>query len=170
MWLLVDLGALTSAFRSASVLQAVSGIVGGLLIWILFEYCAHRYIFHLELRSAVGKHLIFLIHGNHHQDPKDPLRSIMPLTVSLPLGCLIWFACRFSGLHEYWAVFSGIAMGYTIYDSVHWACHQRASRNWVTRLLRKHHLLHHYAHKHGNYATTAPFLDRLFNTRIRPGR
>ncbi len=168
VWFPIDILAIATAFRSDSGWKMVTGFLAGLLAWILFEYVAHRHIFHLKLSSAMGRHLIFLIHGNHHADPKDPLRSIMPLTVSLPLGFLIWLACRHSGLPAQNSGFAGFVTGYTVYDTVHWACHQTNSRRRLPRILRKHHLLHHHAPVHGNYATTVPLLDRIFRTHIRP--
>ncbi|QDH24622.1 fatty acid hydroxylase [Neokomagataea tanensis] len=168
VWTLIDLISLFTAFKNNGFLDTFLGFAFGLCVWVIFEYCAHRYIFHLNLKSAFGKHFIFLLHGNHHSDPKDPLRSIMPLTVSLPLGFLIWEALRYLSLPAYSAVFSGFIVGYTAYDSTHWACHQISSTNKIVRKLRKHHMLHHYAKVHGNYATTLPLVDRVFKTFIRP--
>lgn len=167
VWLPITVVAIVAAFRTEQGGKIAFGFLSGLLVWTFFEYFAHRYIFHLKLNSAVGRHLIFLIHGNHHADPKDPLRSIMPLTVTLPLGFLIWLAWRHSGFPAPNSAFAGFVTGYTAYDTVHWACHQTHSRGPIAKILRKHHLLHHYARIHGNYATTVPLLDRVFKTRIR---
>lgn len=167
VWILIDILAAVTAFQADTGWGILTGFMAGLLVWLLFEYVAHRYLFHLSLSSVMGRHLIFLIHGNHHEDPKDPLRSIMPLTVSLPLGFLIWFSWCHSGIPAHDSAFFGFAAGYTVYDTVHWSCHQTSSRGRLARVLRKHHLLHHHAPIHGNYATTVPLLDRIFRTHIK---
>ncbi len=149
--------------RTAPLLLAV---LAGLLFWTLFEYVAHRFLFHLELRSGWGRRMVFLLHENHHQDPADPLRSIMPLTVSLPLGAAIWriSLLAFGGTGH--ALFLGFALGYVGYDTVHWACHQMPMRGRVGARLKRHHLRHHYAGQEANYAITAIFWDRVFGSGV----
>ncbi|GAN54805.1 sterol desaturase family protein [Tanticharoenia sakaeratensis] len=167
VWLPVAILMVVVAFRENALMTAAIGLIAGGAVWAGFEYLAHRYIFHLNLSSRLGRHMIFLIHGNHHADPADPLRSIMPLTVTIPLGLLIWLACHAAGDTVGDAVFAGFVMGYISYDFVHWSCHQTRAHGRLALALRRHHLLHHYARRDGNYATTVPMLDRLFHTRIR---
>src|SRR5436309_11145072 len=38
----------------------------GLLIWTLLEYMIHRWAFHYEPTTPIGKKLHFIIHGVHH--------------------------------------------------------------------------------------------------------
>ncbi len=163
-WLLV-LGAVgTMAMRTVGAMPLLLGVVAGLLFWTLFEYAAHRFVFHLELRSNWGRRLVFLLHANHHEDPSDPLRSIMPLTVSLPLGASIWWLFLLSAGVVGHAMFLGFALGYVGYDTVHWACHQRPMRGAIATRLKRHHLRHHYAGQDANYAITAIFWDRVFGS------
>ncbi len=164
VWLLVLAAVATMAERSVGALPLLLAALAGLLFWTLFEYAAHRFVFHLELRSDWGRRLVFLLHENHHQDPADPLRSIMPLTVSLPLGAVTWgmFALAFGATGH--AMFLGFALGYVGYDTVHWACHQRPMRGPIAARLKRHHLRHHYAGQDANYAITAIFWDWVFGS------
>ncbi len=164
VWLLVLAAAAAIAAREVRMAPLLLAVPAGLLFWTLFEYVAHRFVFHLELRSEWGRRLVFLLHENHHQDPADPLRSIMPLTVSLPMGAAIWGAAllAFGGIGH--ALFLGFALGYVGYDTVHWACHQLPMRGRVTARLKRHHLRHHYAGQDTNYAITAIFWDRVFGS------
>ena len=163
-WLLV-LGAVGAmAMRTVGAMPLLLGVVAGLLFWTLFEYVAHRFVFHLELRSDWGRRLVFLLHENHHKDPSDPLRSIMPLTASLPLGAAIWSLFLLAAGAVGHAMFLGFALGYVGYDTVHWACHQRPMRGPVAMRLKRHHLRHHYAGQDANYAITAIFWDRVFGS------
>ena len=43
----------------------------GVLIWTLLEYVIHRYVFHYEPKTRVGKLLHFIMHGVHHDYPND---------------------------------------------------------------------------------------------------
>ena len=164
VWLLVLAGVAAVAVRAVTPVPLLLAVAAGLLSWTLFEYAAHRFLFHLELRSGWGRRLVFLLHENHHQDPADPLRSIMPLTVSLPLAAVIWGLALlvFGGLGH--ALFLGFAFGYVGYDTVHWACHQLPMRSPVAARLKRHHLRHHHVGQDANYAITAIFWDRVFGS------
>ena len=50
----------------------------GVLLWTLLEYLIHRYIFHYEPKTGVGKRLHYIIHGVHHDYPNDGKRLVMP--------------------------------------------------------------------------------------------
>ncbi|MBO1361613.1 sterol desaturase family protein [Acetobacter sacchari] len=167
VWLPTSTLLMVMAFVKNPPLLALGGLITGAIVWASCEYLIHRYIFHLRLRSRLGRQMIFMTHGNHHADPGDPLRSIMPLTVTIPLALLIWSACHTFGGGKGEAVCAGFVAGYMSYDFVHWACHQSRSRGRLIRRLRRHHMLHHHARRDGNYATTVPLIDRLFRTYIR---
>ena len=141
-------------------------VLAGLLVWSLFEYAMHRFVFHLEPRAAIGRRMAFVMHGNHHGDPGDPDRSLMPLIVSLPWSGAIW-GLFFLLLGQAGSVaFLGFAAGYVIYDAVHYACHQLPVKGRLLRALRRHHLRHHFGQADGDYAITAIFWDRVFGSRI----
>ena len=54
-----------------------------LFSWTLFEYITHRYIFHYKAKGNIGKRLIYLFHGNHHEYPRDRKRLLMPSVSSV---------------------------------------------------------------------------------------
>lgn len=138
----------------------------GLLIWSLFEYALHRFVFHLELRSEVGRWIGFVMHGNHHDDPHDPHRNMMPPIVSVTWSAAIWglFVLLIGSPGS--VLFLGFAVGYVTYDSIHYACHQLPARGPVLRALRRHHLRHHFGRRDGNYAITAIVWDRVFGSHL----
>ena len=47
----------------------------GVLLWTLLEYLIHRYIFHYEPKTRVGKRLHYIIHGVHHDYPNDATKA-----------------------------------------------------------------------------------------------
>jgi sterol desaturase/sphingolipid hydroxylase (fatty acid hydroxylase superfamily) len=145
---------------------AIPLLVGGLIIWTATEYALHRYVFHFEPRSQLLKQIIFVIHGNHHAEPNDPLRNLMPPIVSIPVGALIWvLSIAVFGPSGTWFLL-GFMMGYVAYDLVHFACHQFPMKGRIARALKVHHMRHHHLKVGGNYAITGMIWDRIFATRI----
>jgi sterol desaturase/sphingolipid hydroxylase (fatty acid hydroxylase superfamily) len=141
--------------------------LAGLVLWPMVEYAAHRYVFHFEPTSDRGRRMVFMIHMNHHIDPGDPLRGLMPLTVSLPLALLFWAMFRLCLGPSGDAMLLGFVAGYVTYDTVHWACHQLPMRGRLAARLKRHHLRHHHAGQKANYAITAIFLDPLFRSGLK---
>ena len=74
--------------------QPIGAVLGlcllGILIWSLVEYTMHRWIFHYEPTSRWGKQFHFLLHGVHHDYPKDASRLVMPPVVSIPLALFFY--------------------------------------------------------------------------------
>ncbi len=155
-----------AGWKTTSLSTAIGLVLLGLLIWTLFEYAMHRFVFHLRLGSQFGRWLIFVTHGNHHADPGDKYRNIMPPAVSLVLLGSIWAMFMLLLGPPGSILFLGFAAGYVLYDSVHYACHQFPMRAPVLRQLHRHHTRHHYSRKDGNFAITAIFWDRIFRTAI----
>ena len=144
----------------------LSLFAAGLLLWTLFEYAMHRYLFHLEVEWPAVKWIVFLIHGNHHDNPGDPMRDMMPLPASLPIAALVWGTClMLLGGPGTW-LFLGFILGYVIYDTIHYASHQWPMRGKLASALKRHHMRHHYVDEGGNYAISAIFWDKLFGSTI----
>lgn len=154
--------------RHAPQPLAMAGLVGaGLFVWTLFEYAMHRFLFHLESDLRIVQWFVYLIHGNHHSSPNDPLRGLMPLPVSMSIGGAIWLAClALMGASGTW-LFLGFMTGYVMYDAVHFACHQWQMRGPLGRMFKQHHMRHHYVNENANFAISALFWDRVFGSRIR---
>lgn len=166
IWGIVLAVALWASWGVASLPVSIALVLLGVIVWTLFEYVMHRFIFHLNLKSELGKWLIFLMHGNHHVEPGDRYRNIMPPIVSVWLAGAVWLAFVMVLGPVGSLIFLGFAIGYVAYDSIHYACHQFPMRGPVLRQLRRHHIRHHYARREGNYAITAIFWDRLFRTEV----
>ncbi len=143
-------------------------ILGGWLLWTLFEYVMHSLLFHLRPSSTYATRLIFLLHGNHHQEPTDPLRNLIPpgLGVTVAAGFwLLFFRLLPEGTRM--PLFLGFVVGYVAYDLLHFACHQSKMPGRFLTPIKRHHLLHHYTSSDGNYSVTFIAWDRLFGTRLR---
>src|SRR4051794_12160735 len=60
----------------------VLAVVIGYVLWTLTEYWLHRLVFHFEPEKGIGARLHWIIHGVHHDHPNDPMRLVMPPSVS----------------------------------------------------------------------------------------
>ena len=151
---------------TASVLGASCLFLGGLVVWGFFEYVAHRYFFHWKGEWAPAKWMVYIVHGNHHVFPNDPMRNLMPPVVSFPISALVWAtSVALVGPAGTW-LFLGYIVGYVFYDMIHYACHQWPMRGTIGQLLKRHHMRHHHISENGNYAISAIFLDHLFGSKI----
>lgn len=152
------------AYKKLSVLVVAELFVVGVLIWTLLEYIIHRYVFHYEPKTRVGKFLHYTIHGVHHDYPNDASRLVMPPVISIPLA--VFFAVLFAAIFGRFApaISAGFAFGYVCYDTIHYATHHFAMKRGVWLWLKQYHLRHHYKDDHAGYGVSSPLWDYVFRT------
>jgi sterol desaturase/sphingolipid hydroxylase (fatty acid hydroxylase superfamily) len=143
----------------------------GVLMWTLLEYVLHRWVFHWQKDTSVGRRIHFLLHGVHHDYPTDKDRLVMPLGFSIPLGIIIY------GLFYYFVgqiygepCFAGMVIGYLGYDGTHYAVHHFKQSTRIGRFVKKHHMLHHHVDNEGGFGVSTPLWDLVFRTMPRPKR
>src|SRR3954451_22053827 len=125
------------ALAAQPVLTAIALIVGGYFFWSLTEYWIHRAIFHFEPEDGLGARFHWIIHGVHHDHPNDPLRLVMPPSVSIPLALGFW-GLFVLVLGTPWAhVFTaGFLAGYLLFDMTHYFLHLHKPKSLVGKRLR----------------------------------
>ncbi|MBA2506862.1 MAG: sterol desaturase family protein [Thermoleophilaceae bacterium] len=149
----------------------VAWVFGGYLFWTLTEYWLHRVVFHFEPDTAWGARLHWIIHGVHHDHPNDPLRLVMPPSVSVPLAALFYaLFLVVLGTPEAFAVAAGFFSGYLGYDMTHYHLHHHKARTRVGKYLRELHMRHHFQDHERGFGVSAPYWDRAFGTSLRRGR
>src|ERR1700751_180656 len=79
-------------FSEQSVPVAPALMLAGYALWTLFEYWLHRLVFYFEPERGLGARLHWIIHGVHHDHPNDPMRLVMPPSVSVPVAALVFGA------------------------------------------------------------------------------
>lgn len=138
--------------------------VSGIFCWTLVEYCLHRFAFHHHPTSNLGKKLNYLIHGNHHEYPRDKQRLFMPPLPSLLIAsCFLGVYYAILGSMAY-AFFPGFMLGYLLYGSMHYAIHAwNPPFKWMKPLWRNHHL-HHYKDGDKGFGVSSTLWDRVFGT------
>jgi dihydroceramide fatty acyl 2-hydroxylase len=157
---------LVTGFGRVGVVTGLLLAVSGYLFWTLFEYWLHRVVFHFEpYNSRLGMRLHWMIHGVHHDHPNDPLRLVMPPSVSLPLGALVlWVFWMVLG-YDHALVFGGAFLaGYLAYDMLHYHVHHHTPRTAVGQKLRELHMRHHFQDDERGFGISAPYWDRVFGT------
>jgi sterol desaturase/sphingolipid hydroxylase (fatty acid hydroxylase superfamily) len=147
-----------------SILAAAALFVVGVLIWTLLEYVIHRWVFHYDPKTGIGKKLHFIVHGVHHDYPNDGRRLVMPPAISIPLAVVFWvvFAVTLGPLGP--AVSAGFGFGYVCYDSIHYAIHHFPMKRGVLLWLKQYHLRHHFHDDHVGFGVSSPLWDYVFGT------
>ncbi|HEX4112176.1 MAG TPA: sterol desaturase family protein [Stellaceae bacterium] len=149
-----------------SVGPIILAIVGGYVLWTLFEYFMHKEVFHLVPPGAWGARLHFLIHGVHHDHPHDPLRLVMPPLVSVPILLVVFLVLRLVCGPD-WAppVAAGFIAGYVAYDMLHYHLHHSRPRGRWDAALRRRHMLHHFQDSARGFGISCPWWDDLLGTK-----
>lgn len=156
--------AIVQGILLTTVLLTIGIFLLGVLLWTAVEYVIHRFAFHIEPKTVTGKRLHFLVHGVHHDYPRDSTRLVMPLLVSVPLAAAFFFLFQFIVSPHHWALFAGFVAGYVAYDSIHYATHHWPMTNKVGRFLKEYHMKHHYVESSTAYGVSNPLWDYVFNT------
>jgi dihydroceramide fatty acyl 2-hydroxylase len=145
--------------------MAVAWVLGGYIVWTLTEYWLHRLVFHFEPDHGIGARLHWIMHGVHHDHPNDPMRLVMPPSVSVPLSSLFilgFYAVL--GSPAFMPFGAGFLAGYLYYDMLHYHVHHHVPRTALGKRLRELHMRHHFQDHDRGYGVSAPFWDHVFGT------
>jgi sterol desaturase/sphingolipid hydroxylase (fatty acid hydroxylase superfamily) len=147
-----------------SIGRVVLVFLGGMLFWTLFEYIMHRFIFHWVAENERARKIVYVMHGNHHEFPRDKERLFMPPVPSMILASLIFFLLNWIMGGNVFLFFPGFVLGYLLYGSMHYAIHAwNPPYKWMKPLWRNHHL-HHYKDDHKGFGVSTTIWDRIFGT------
>lgn len=138
--------------------------LSGVFFWSLTEYLLHRFLFHHHPITEKGKRINYILHGNHHEYPRDKERLFMPAVPSIIIASL-FFSIFYLLLRKYaFAFFPGFMLGYLIYGTMHYAIHAwNPPFKWMKGLWRNHHL-HHYKHDDMGFGVSSTLWDHVFGT------
>jgi sterol desaturase/sphingolipid hydroxylase (fatty acid hydroxylase superfamily) len=136
----------------------------GMFFWTFFEYLMHRFAFHWVASSERARKFVYIMHGNHHEYPRDRERLFMPPVPSIILASAI-FTLQYLLLgHSAFMFFPGFILGYLMYGTMHYAIHAwNPPFKWMKPLWRNHHL-HHYKNDDLGFGVSTTIWDRVFGT------
>jgi sterol desaturase/sphingolipid hydroxylase (fatty acid hydroxylase superfamily) len=137
---------------------------GAMAFWTFFEYLMHRFVFHLASESPRMQHFIYILHGNHHEYPRDKERLFMPPVPSLILAAVLFGIFYLLLRQNAYPFFPGFLLGYLIYGTMHYAIHAwNPPFKWMKPVWRNHHL-HHYKNEELGFGVSSSFWDIVFHT------
>jgi len=146
-------------------------VLAGWLFWTLTEYWLHRLVFHFEPEEGPLARLHWIIHGVHHDHPNDPLRLVMPPSVSIPLAAgfygLFVVVIGVDGARVFAA---GFLTGYLVYDMAPYYMHHYRPKSRFLKLMRELHMRHHFQDDTSGFGVSAPFWDYVFGTPLKRTR
>src|ERR1700710_183701 len=106
-----------------SIFSIVGIFLFGMFFWTFFEYLMHRFAFHWVAESERARKFVYIMHGNHHEYPRDKERLFMPPVPSLIIASL-FFSLFYSLIGtNVFMFFPGFLFGYLMYGSMHFAIH-----------------------------------------------
>ena len=148
-------------FSSAEIILL---FFAGLFFWTFFEYIMHRFVFHWASDNPKIQRISYVLHGNHHEFPRDKQRLFMPPVPSLIIASLI-FLLMYAAMSTYaFSFFPGFILGYLLYGSMHYAIHAwNPPFKWMKPIWRNHHL-HHYKSDHKGFGVSSHIWDKVFGT------
>ena len=141
---------------------------GGLFFWTFFEYIMHRFIFHWAGESKEVKKIIYVMHGNHHEFPRDRERLFMPPIPSIIISSIIFLIMTGIMGKIAYVFFPGFILGYLLYGSMHYAIHAgKPPYKWLKPLWQNHYL-HHYKNDGKGFGVSTTLWDNVFDTAYEP--
>ncbi len=147
-----------------STLRVWGVFFAAIFSWTLFEYFAHRFLFHMIAESGRMQRFIYVLHGNHHHYPRDRQRLFMPPVPSLLLAASLFGLFYLLMGTNVFAFFPGFLLGYLLYGTMHYAIHAwNPPFKWMKPLWRNHHL-HHYKADERGFGVSTTVWDRVFGT------
>lgn len=145
---------------------AAAGLAG-LAVWSLTEYATHRASLHPTSSSAWARLGVDRQHRAHHEDPLHTSRLARTagyLTIGAVAAGAAPLLRRKLPASVAHGLAAGWAVGYGIYDSLHWHAHHAAPRTaWGLRMRRRH-FRHHFGGPQTNFGVTMSWWDQLLGT------
>lgn len=139
----------------------------GLFVFTWVEYNVHRYLFHIPTTTARRKRFQYVMHGVHHEYPKDKERLAMPPLLSISISTTLLVIAR-TILQDYsFSALAGFLVGYAAYLSVHYIIHAYPPPNNFMKALWRNHVMHHYKDGQIAFGVTTPLWDYVYGTHKR---
>jgi len=150
-------------YTHTGLLQIAALYFGGLFAWTLIEYILHRYVFHIDEYFPSLKRFHYIVHGVHHEHPKDHERLFMPPVPGTLIAFIMFcFWYLFFGFDAF-GFMAGVSNGYLCYSYIHYTVHTKPS----SRIFHKqwsHHAKHHYKYPDKAFGVSSPLWDIVFRT------
>lgn len=141
----------------------------GCILWTFVEYFLHRFAGH-EILFRPKLYLFILRHFRKEHQKHHFIRGFFGETSQKLIATIIilfLMAIAMTFIFDlYRGVFisAGFASMYLTYELFHRFIHVRKPRSKVGKILRKHHLYHHFMDSSKNHGVTTKIWDKVFGT------
>ncbi len=174
IYMAAAIAALTYAYLnytfSHGVLLSIAFVAAGWLLYLIQEYIAHVWIFHMPApKNQFLYRLLYRLHMGHHDTPKRIDILITPFWFTLPVLLLNVFAFNFL-VNDPVAVILltfGLIIGYLEFEWFHLLVHTpyQVKNKWL-KFIKHRHMAHHYTTEKKWFTVTpiGSILDDVFNT------
>jgi len=128
----------------------------GFASWGFVEYGIHGLLSH-RFQTFVSP-----LHWQHHREPHAVFTAPLAWVPGAVLGVVVFSLAI--GKVAAIAFVGGLLVGFARYEYRHWRIHFREPRSARERLLRSHHLAHHFCDPNAYCGVTTRTWDRVFGT------
>ncbi len=136
----------------------------GILVFTWVEYNVHRYVFHIPTPTAFKKKFQYIVHGVHHEFPRDKERLAMPPLLSITIATILLLLCRLVMGDLAFAFMPGFLVGYALYLFVHYVVHAYPPPKGWLKSLWVNHAIHHYKDGEVVFGVSSPLWDYVYGT------
>jgi sterol desaturase/sphingolipid hydroxylase (fatty acid hydroxylase superfamily) len=149
---------------SLSPWQTIGMFFLGVLTFTWVEYNMHRYVFHMSTYSKARVKWQYMIHGVHHEFPRDKDRLAMPPLLSVTIATILLLVFRVILGDLVFSFLPGFIVGYAAYLSIHYMVHAFQPPRNVFKWLWINHSIHHYKNGDVVFGVSSPFWDYIYGT------
>ena len=125
----------------------------------------HRYVFHMATFNQTREKIQYVMHGVHHEFPKDKSRLAMPPLLSITLASVLLLIFRVILGDFVFAFLPGVLVGYSYYLSIHYMVHVFQPPKNIFKKLWINHSIHHYKNGEVVFGVSSPLWDYVYGTR-----
>ncbi len=144
--------------------QTTGMFLMGVILFTWVEYNVHRYVFHMPTYTKWRAKIQYIVHGVHHEFPKDKDRLAMPPLVSVTIATVLLLLFRLMLGDLVFSFFPGFIVGYAGYLSVHYMVHAYPPPKNFFKKLWINHGIHHYKNGDIIYGVSSPIWDYIYGT------
>jgi len=142
-------------------LSILVAVLSGMLTWSFSEYCIHRFVGH----ACKGRNRFSREHLAHHSNP-DYFAPTWQKMIFGSAYASLCFSLSLFFLPVFVALIYALsfALSYGFYEWLHRRIHTHAPRNAYGKMMRKHHLSHHFSDARQCHGVSSRVWDRVFGT------
>jgi sterol desaturase/sphingolipid hydroxylase (fatty acid hydroxylase superfamily) len=118
----------------------------------------------MPVTTNLRRRIQYVVHGVHHEYPKDKSRLAMPPLLSITIATILLLAFRLVMGDFVFAFMPGFLIGYAAYLFVHYSVHAWPPPRNVLRILWKNHARHHYKNQDAAFVVSSPLWDYVYGT------